>query len=427
MDIRHKYKDIEGSRREFTVHVFSEEVKKRLDAVYEDIKRNANIPGFRKGKAPFDILEKHHKGAAHERVLNDLIGDSYRVAMEESKTVPISLPQISDVEFKDAKEISYKATVDTRPKLSIKRYKGIKVEKKKVVVKDADIDKYITSLREAYAQFKSIEDRAAVLGDYLMCDLLCEVDGKPIQKEQKNILLSLDKQHTLPGLVEGLAGIEKGQAREIKAILPENPNDPQYSKKEALFKVKANEIKVKELPEVNDEFVKSLGAYKSVTELKDAARKDLAKREENRLKTDMHNQLITKLLKDVQFAPPKGLVIEESERIMQDIKNDLQKKNLKKADIDKRVGELKDNAGKEAVKRVRLYFMLDEIARIEKITVHTKEIDNTFDLLAQQSGKSKEEVKKHYVDNQLLGSLKNQLRENKVMEFLLNSADIKEV
>jgi len=425
MNVRHKHKDIEGSRREFSVSVSSEEVRKKLNIIYNDLKRSVNIPGFRKGNAPRDILEKYHGAAAREKALGDLIGDSYRIAAMESNTMPVGLPQISDVNFEEGQDLIYKATVGIRPKIGLKGFKNIKVKRKPVKVGEEDIERYLAALKESYAQFKTVEGRPAKLGDYIVCDVECESDGKPMHEKQANAWLLLDKEQSIPELVDGLIGALKDDKRDIEATLPENTKEPGYSGKRVLFRIKVGQIKEKLTPEINDEFVKGLGGYKSVEELKEAAKKDLLHRQENAVRQDMQRQIFEQLLKDYQFQAPKGLVDDEAERIFNQIKEDIRKKGH---DGDASKDEqIRKSAREEASKRVRLYFILDEIARMQDIDITEEEVEGTLKFLAQQSNTTDENIRKYYKDNNLLSALKNQLKENKITDFLLQNVDIKQI
>ena len=155
-------------------------------------------------------------------------------------------------------------------------------------------------------------------------------------------------------------------------------------------------------------------------------KKDLIRKQENNVKTDMINQVLEWLLKNALFSPPQGLVDQEAERLIQEAKDNLRKRNVPNDQIEKRDAELRANLKNEAARRVRLLFLLDEIAKIEKIEVSDEEIDQALEVLARQSRTSKEELKKHYIENNLMTSLKGQLRENKVIDFLIDNANIKE-
>lgn len=425
MDMKHKHKDIEGSRREFSVEVPHKEITEKLEEIYSEMQKFVKIPGFRKGKVPRELVEKYHKKDAREQALSDILSDSYKIAMKESNTVPVALPIISDVNFEEGKDLLFKATVDMRPKVELKNYKNIKVNKQPIEVKDEDVENYIKSLRESYAQFENIESSPLKAGDYAVCDISCEADGKPVYDEQKNILLHLDRSHSVPELVDGLIGANKGESREISATLPENNKDPKFSKKKVLFKVKINELKTKRLPELNDEFVKSLGIFENLAQLKDAVKKDLAHKKENASRADISNQILETILKQAHFTPPKGLVDEEIERLVEKSKEELKKKKISSEDIEKRAPEIKKQVKVNAENSVKLYFILDEIASIEKIEVSDQEVVSTLELLALQSNTPKEKLEKHYKNNDLMGHLKHQLKENKIIDFLISKASVR--
>jgi trigger factor len=424
--MKHRYKDIEGSRRQFHIEISSDEMKSRLDAAFEGIRKTANIPGFRKGKAPRELLEKYHGNAAREKVLSDAVGDSYRTALKESNTLPVGMPRISEVDYRDGQDVTYKATVDMRPKVDLMPYSKIKVKKGKLDVNEKEVDDYIASLRESYAQFKSVEDRRSKPGDHLICDVRCERDGKPVCDERKNIWLALDEGQTVPELLEGLLGAEKGETREIRAQLPDSDGKPGGPEKEALFTVRINEIKEKQLPEIDDEFVKRLGTYKNLAELREAAGKDLMRKREKQIRVDISNNILAQLLKGSRFSPPRGLIDEEKERLIKEATEELRSRKIKEDDITKQIGLMDGRFTEEAARRVKLYFILEEISKRENISVTTRELDDVMDLMAKQSNTTKEKVREYYTKNKMLGYFRSQLREEKIIDFLISKAEIKE-
>ena len=417
--MKYNHKDIEGSRREFLFEIPVEEVRTTLDKVYKDINSIVSIPGFRKGKAPREILEKYHGEEAMERAARDMVGDSYSQAIKESDTVPVGLPQISDVQFTDGKQAGYKAVVDIRPKVDLLGYDKIRVKKKHVEIKEEDVDKYISMLQESHAQFKAVEGRPAKLGDYIICDVSCESDGKPVYEEKKNIWLYMNKEQSLPELVDGLTGAEKDETKEILATLPQD-------KKRVIFTIKVNAIKEKELPAINDDFVKNIGPYENLAAFKESAKRDLLHKKENEAMIELKNQIYDQFLKNTRFIVPQGLVGEELERLIEEARAGLQKNDVGKDDMEKRINEFRDKFEVEAVKRVKLYFILDEIAKLEGIEVTDREVEEALSVLAQQSNTTPEKVKKHYTDNNILGYLRNQIKEGKITQVLLSKINIKE-
>lgn len=344
--MKHKYKDIKGSRREFLFEVPAEEVKKRIDKAFDEIREVVTVPGFRRGKVPREILEKYHGREARDQAARDMVSDSYSRALKESKTIPVGLPQISDIEFTDGKTATYKAIVDIRPKIDFIACEKIKVMRKSSDVKEEEVEKYISMVQESYAQFKDVVDRASRKGDYVICDVSAEADGKPLHEDKKDIWFLMDKNHSLPELVDGLTGARKGDDKEITAVLPDEEDKEKKapagakndkSGKKAIFKIKVKMIKEKELPEINDEFIKKLGGLETVDKFKEAARNDLKRKKENDSRVDIKNQILERLLKSSQFIPPQGLVEEERESLVQEAKDALLKNKISEDDINKRI------------------------------------------------------------------------------------------
>ncbi len=407
--MKSKHKDIDGSRKLFEISLTGEIVKKKYEEIYNHIRKIAQVPGYRAGKVPRDILEKHHGHKIKEEAIQDLVSHSYREAVGESKTEVIGLPEISDLTFDIEKGMFFKVKVDTRPKVSLKRYKAIPVKKQKVDVKDDDVTKYLGMLAESNANFTDILDRTARMGDYVVCDLECVVEGKAIHPKRKGVWVAVDKNNPVPGLTDGITGMKKDEERDINTTLPKNFQETKYRNKPAVFKIKLLDIKEKKLPEINDEFAKKLGG-KNIEDLKKIIKEDLKRKLESRIRMDMENQILGLLIKENNFHLPKNLVEKEAKRITET----------------KKEKTTPEKAKEEAERRVRLYFILDEISRREKIEASDKELDSLIESLSREYGKTKDEMTNHYKKNHLLESLKDQIRENKVVNFLIDNANVKE-
>ena len=420
--MKQRHKEVKGSKKLFEIEVPKDAVKKRYDEIRDDIKKIAEIPGYRAGKAPRDIVEKFHGEKIKEETLQDLIAHSYRQALDESKTDTVGVPEVTDVIFDLEKGLSFKVKVDVRPTFNLKKYKGIPVKKEKPDVKEEGVEKYLSVLRESKATFTDASTRPAKTGDFAVCDLECFVGEKAIYPKRNGVWIMLDKSNPVPGMVEGLTGKSTGENVEVKTTLPKDFQDKEYSNKEAIFKINILNIKERQLPELNDEFVKSLGAYKNIDELKKVIRDDLKRKLEHRIRQDMEHQILSHLLKDMNFTAPQNLVDRETKRLVEVRKKEHQQHGHQDKPDEK---ILEEQALKDATGRVKLYFILDEIAKKESIGVDDKELDQVLASLATEYRKTKEEITKYYSDHKLLEGLKDQIKENKVIDFLLNNANVK--
>ncbi len=344
-------KKLKNCKRILEVKLPAEKVRSELENVYENIKKVANIPGYRIGKAPRDLLELHYGKTAKEQVIKRLIPDTYKKVLEEHKLDPIGYPDITDVKFDLKEGFHYKASIETRPEFSLKRYKGLKLKKKKVEVKEEDVLKELESLREANAQ---------------------KVPKKDGEKKE-----------------------------EVR-------------------------------PKLDDEFAKDLG-LETLERLKDAIRGALGRRLEEDAHVDLEVQLINQLVQVVNFEVPESLVNTEKERLIKNTNSRIayieavQKKqdpNKKFEMGDKDKKELEENAARQALRQVKAFFILDKIAESEKIYLKQEELDSYIEETAGHYKKTKEEMRRYLEKNHMLDEIAVNMRNKKVMGFLIKAASI---
>lgn len=425
MKAKAKAKALEECSTLFEIEVPKDAVDQAFEEVYDEMTKVASIPGFRPGKAPKELVKKRYSKEAKKEVINHLIPDAYQKAVEEHKIDPIGYPDITDLVFDEGKAMSFKAKIDTRPKFKLKNYKGIQVEKKKTEVKPEDIDKALDNLRQYSAKYVAVEDRPAKMDDYVVSDLDCLVDGKPAHKKRENLWLYIDKGSIMSGLTEKMVGMNKGEERDIEVDLPKEYPDKNMAGKKAIYHVKAKEIKVRSLPNVDDEFAKDLGK-ENLADLKAEVAKEL----ENKMRSDneiaAQNQLLDKIINENNFSVPSALVKKQVHIMSENAKARLLEKGFKKEDLDKKDGELEERFKDDALKQVRLLFILDRIAKDEGIKADDKDLEGAYKSISIRSGKSEKEIKDYYEKEGLVDNLLERIREEKTIGFLLKSAVISE-
>ncbi len=421
-----KVKTVEECQALFEIEVPKEDIEKMFGEVYNEITKVANIPGFRVGKAPRELIEKHYAENAKEEVLKRMIPEAYKMALEEHGINPVGFPEISDVKLESSHPLFFKAKVDTRPKFKIKNYKGIKVEKKIAHIKDEDVDKAIENLRELNAKYVAVEDRPVQFGDYAISDLECFVDGKPIHKKRENIWIYLDKESLMPGLHENMVGMKKGEERDIDTTLPEKYPDKALAGKAAQYHVLIKEIKSKVLPPVDDEFAKDL-RKESLASLKSEVSQGLEKRMKVNAEVEMENQLLKKLVDDNVFSVPQNLLERQLKYMTEDAKERLVQKGFKKEELDKKDNEFREKFKEDAVRQVRLFFILDSISAEEKIEVTAEDVQDAYKSISAQAGRPEQEIRDHYEKEDLVGDLEEKIREGKTVKFLMKEANVVEV
>ena len=420
-----KAKPIDECSTLLEIEASREVIERAFDEVYNEIVKVANIPGFRVGKAPKEMVKLNYAKAAREEVLKRLVPEGYKKALQDHDIVPVGMPEISEVNFEEGKPLIFKARVDTRPKFKLKAYKALNLERKKPQITDEDINNTLKSLQEMNAKYTSPDDRPIQMGDYVVSDLECFVDGKAAHKKRENLWLTIEKDSLVPGLSEKMVGLRKGEEIDIETKLPEKYPDSKLAGKIARYHVLAKEIKERKLPSIDDEFAKDLGKG-SLEELKKEIAKELETRARSSSEINVENQLLGKLMDDNVFHVPSSFVARQLEHMVNDAKRRLQERGFGKEDLDKKDKEFKDKFKDDAVRQVRLVFILDEIADKEKIEVTDEDVAGAYKSIAARSGKTEEYVRTSYEKESLVDNLKDKIREGKTVKFLLDSSNITE-
>lgn len=422
--MKSKLKKLKGTAREIEVTMPKESVDKVFNEVLEDIKKNANIPGFRPGKAPMDVIQKNHQQEALDEVKQRLVPEAYQRALDEHGVTPISYPEITDVNIGLAGELSFKAKVDVHPEVKIKQYTGIKVTRNKVNVTEEEVSETLERLKNMYVEFIDVS-RPLKKGDFAVCDVESFMDGKSISKKRENMWIEVSKEASMLGIGEDLEGLSRGDSKEIDVTLPEKYPDEKYAGKKALFKVDVKETKEKKLPALDDGLAKRAGK-ESLDELRSELKGQLAERKEADEKISMKNQIMTNLIQKHPFDLPGSMVARQLKVLMDKAENELAQKGVQKDVIESHKEKLKEQLAQEADNKVRLYFVLDAIAAKENVEVSDEEIDNWIKTLAASYNQPFEDVKKYYQEHKLVEGLREQLREDKTLDLLLAEAVITE-
>ena len=409
------------------VNIPAEVVNRTLEEVYKEIKKYAKISGFRPGSAPQDILEKHHGARAQEEMLKKIIPSAYRDAVNEQKINPVGLPEISDVRFTKDNDLFFKAKVEIRPVIKLKKYKGIKVKQSKVAVTDNEIEDSLKRLQQMHAQFQPIQDRKSVQkSDFAICDVEAFIEGKPITKKHENMWIEANKDASLLGIGEKLIGSNLGDTKEVELKLPENYPDKKYAGKDALFKVSIKELKEKKLPGIDDEFAKDLRSENLKT-LKEDLKKQLLTKKEANSKIEMKNQILDKLLKDYKFTIPPSMAKRQFEILEKQLEEKLLSQGIHKDSVEEQKKGLEPKLREDADNKIKLYFILNAISEKENTTVTEEDIEERLQMIAQMSGQALDSVRQYYEKNHLIEGLWEQLKEEKTLELLLREAEINQI
>lgn len=416
-------------QRQLKLEVPVKEISAKYDQVYAGLQKTAQVPGFRVGKVPREILEGNFAAKVKEEVLSQLISAYYQKAIEENSLEPISYPEISDIKFEENKPLFFTAKVDVKPEVKLKNYKGIKVKKKKAEVIQEEIDKTLKLLQENFAVVEPVlEDRALKEGDFVLSDIECFVDGTCIDKRE-NMLLFLGKENaetSKDNFTQQLFGAKPGQMRKVNMALPKDYPQAKYASKEAEFNVSLKQIKQKKIPELNDDLAKQIGNYQGLEQLKEAVKRDLIKKKEIQINLETQQQIFGYLLGQNSFAVPPALVKKRLDYLIEEAGHKLEDQGFKKEEVEKQKKTMEEKLKPEAEKQVRLYFILNEIAKTEDLKVAPEELESRYLYLSHLYDKTVEEIKEEATEHNLIEDLKEELLREKTVDLLVKDAQIEE-
>ncbi len=414
---------VENSQITLNIEMEQVEIDKYLDKAYSRLVKRVSVPGFRKGKAPRDILERHiGKDTLFQEALEDLIPTVYREALDEQKIDPIAQPQF---ELIKTEPLIFKAVVPLKPTVKLGDYKQIKVESKPVKISKKDVDATVEQLREQQAILLPV-DRQVQFNDIVTIDVEGEREGEqfPIRKD---VVYEVTKEARLPlpGFAEMLESMNKGDEKSFTLSYPQDYEMKELAGKEHTFKVAVKEIKEKKLAEVDDEFAKSLGKD-DVASLLEHIESNLKARAEERARVELEQAAVDKLVELGEVEYPPVLVEKEIDRLLNDEARHFTEGVAGLENYLKTLNKTMDNHREElrpiASKRVVRSLVLGELAESEKIEVTESDIDAEVDKMAQDDDKQADDIRKLFSLPQARESIKQFLMGRKAMDRLVEIA-----
>lgn len=408
---------------EVEVSVDAETFAKAVNKAYKKQVKNINVPGFRKGKAPKSIIEKMYgEGVFYEDAMQDCYPEALDAAAKEAELNVIAVDSLEAIDAsKDG--FTFKATVITYPVIDINDYKGITVNKKSTRVTKKLIDEEIEKVRDRNSRMVTIEDGEVVDGDMVVIDFEGMKDGEPFEGgKAENYNLKIGSGNFIPGFEEQIIGHKTGEEFTISVKFPEDYQAEELKGADAEFKINLHEIKRKELPELDDEFVKDVSDKETLDEYKEEVKETVKKRLEEEQKKDIEDQVITKLCDSVEGEIPEQMYDNAVNEMVQEFDMRLRSQGMDFNTYMQYMGATPDTIKEmyrpDAERRVKLRLALEKIAEKENFEITTEELDAEYNRLAEQYKMDVEEVKKAINDESLSADLKSQ----KAMDFAVDNS-----
>ncbi|WP_440446004.1 trigger factor [Phascolarctobacterium succinatutens] len=405
------------------------EVNAGYKKAVQKIADQANISGFRKGKAPRAIIEMHYgKEAVKQEAFEIVANKAYSEALDQEKLIPVSDPKVEESTFEEGKDMELTIKVTLKPEPELGEYKGLHVEKKEVEVTDEQVDAQIKDMMGRDAKMVVAEEGAVIeKGDFAIIDFAGTVDGEPFSGgEGKGYPLEVGSNSFIPGFEDQLVGLSKGDSTDVEVTFPEDYFVKDLAGKEAIFKVNIQDVKRKELPELNDEYVASKTDFKTVEELRANYKERMQKAAEANAKAEYEHELIDLAVANAKFSVPEIMIEDKISQMVEEMKMSLESRKMSLDMYMQYTGldmaKIRENQRPVAEENVKTDLVLDAIAKAEDIQVDMADVDAEIAAISAQHGASPEEVKKIIKGNGTMGLLLANILRRKAAHVVIDSA-----
>src|SRR4030042_1811933 len=424
--MRVSVEEINTIKKKMNVEVPEEQVIKEVDSFYRELSRKAKIKGFRPGKVPRNILERHFKDYVKAEVIQKLIQESYPQALSEAKLHPISNPLIEPGEMEGGKPFQYAATIEIKPEIKLEGYIGLKIEGKKEEVEGEELEERLKNLQNIHAQLKTLSDpRSVQPGDFVILDYEASMENKPLDEgKATDFTVEVGSGRFIPDLEEKLVGLKPDEEKEVEVSFPYDYGYKKWAGKTLSFHVKIKEVKEKILPILDDEFAKDLGGYSSLEDLRLKLREEIEKEKKLILERQLKDQMVEQLLQVNSFEVPESLVEEQTRTLVSDTKMRLATQGVDFKNLGLSEEKLQGDYREMAQKQVRTFLILEKIADQEGITVTDGEAEDRVQEISERIHQKFDAVKRYYEKNGLIPEVKAGIMSEKILNFLLEKANV---
>lgn len=415
--------------RKLKIEVPAAAVQTAFQRVFNGIQKEVTIKGFRKGKAPIATIKTMYGDRVKQDVVQELVQKHYATALEEHKLEPISYPEFEFTDPTEEKDFAFSANFDVRPEIVLKKYEGLEVEKEKMEFDEKKVEAVLENIRSSRATFESItDDRAAKMGDTAVVDFEGFMGGAPLENGSgKSHHLELGAKQFIEGFEDGIVGMKKGENKTISLKFPDPYHAPELAGKPVEFKVNLVDIKAKSLPELNEEFLKSLGGPTDLEALKKSIREDLEGTEAKRVEDGFKNRVLKTLVKENPVEVPPSLLKEQKASLVEDFKKRMSEQGMAENEFASYVEKWDGDFEKTASEMIQSSFLVDAIAKKHDLFAKKEDLDTKFKEYAAQTGIEESRIKEFYGKSEQASRLSYQITEEKVLGLLTKTVKVKEV
>jgi trigger factor len=420
--------EIGPCKKRLKVEVPRENVEEEMKKRFEELKGTLALPGFRKGKAPKDLIERQFSKRVKEDVKHSLIGDFYQKAIEQNKLEPIGEPEVTDVDFDPSKPLNFQVTLEVKPSFELDGYKGLQLQRKSCEVTPEELQSALTRVSLNRMQLVSVEGGEVLAQDQVLCDYKVDVEGKTVQAEEEVAVWVAGQRIgtvPIPDLAKSLVGAKVGETKEVKVNLGNSFQVAEHRNKEAILIISIKEIKRPKVPEINDDLAKQLD-FPDLEKMKEALLRRLEVEKKQWVEQDLKNQILAKLLEKAQFDLPRDWIQRQAIERVYRYQLDLLRSGVPLEEIEKGTERLKGASEEDVIRDLKLSLILGHIADKEKVYATENDVELRINEMARDYGTTTQGIRRHLEKQGSLPALRHQLRENKTINLLLKEANISE-
>ena len=420
---------LEHNMAKLTIEVAPEELEKAIQKVYQKTKNRISVPGFRKGKVPRQIVEKMYgKEVFYDDAANELVPDAYEKALEECEENIVSSPKIAVTQLEAGKPFIFTAEVALKPEVKLGKYKGVKVDKQVVTVTEEEINAEVDKERESNARTVEVEGRAIENGDIVTIDFEGFVDGEAFEGGKgENYPLTIGSGAFIPGFEEQLIGKNKDDAVDVNVTFPEDYHAEELKGKAALFQVAVKEIKVKELPDADDEFASEVSEFETLAEYKEDIRKKLTEKKEKEAKSAKEAAVVDAIIADADMDIPEAMLETQQRQIVDEFAQRVQMQGLSIEQYFQITGtdaqKMMEQVKPQAEKRIKSRLVLEAIVAAEGIRATEEDYEKEIASMAEVYNMEADKVKEMLGDNEKAKKqMMDDLAVTKAAQFVVSEA-----
>lgn len=416
----------ENNRAFFNIEISTDKFEESVQKVYLRNRGRFNIPGFRKGKTPRKIIEMNYgEGIFYEDAINDILPEAYDLAIVDLGLEAVSKPEIDIESIEKGKPVILKVEVDVKPEVKLGDYQSIELEKIEYNVTDELIDEKLEETRDLNSRLVEVEDRPVEKGDILIIDYEGFMDGEPFAGgKAENHQLEIGSNSFIPGFEDQLIGKNKGEDVEIQVTFPQEYHADDLAGKEATFKVKIHGVKVKELPDLDDEFAKDVSEYDTLDEYKDSIKKELEEKMKVQEKTDTENRAIESVVESSEVDIPEGMIEARLDSEVKDFEYRLRMQGLDFETYlnitNSSIEDVREQMRPNIETRIKTELVLEAIGNKENMEATDEDIEAELENLSEQYGEEDKEKFKENMKKGDLSYLNQGIINNKVIDLLVS-------